>query len=168
MADRVRKPRKPAAVVPDASETAAQAPSPATSREPAKGSPLWEQYQAQKRQHPDTILFFRLGDFYETFGDDAKLVARELQITLTSRPMTAGVRVPMAGVPHHSVDNYLARLLARGYKVVMAEQLDGARQSEAPSERLPARAAEPPAIPGEPPPTAPSPDIMPTQLSLPL
>ena len=68
---------------------------------------------ALKKQHPDTILFFRLGDFYETFDEDAKLVARELQITLTSRPMAKGQRVPMAGVPHHSVDNYIARLIAR-------------------------------------------------------
>jgi len=89
----------------------------------AASTPLRRQYLALKKQHPDTILFFRLGDFYETFDDDAKLVARELQITLTSRPMAKGERVPMAGVPHHAVDNYLARLIARGFKVAMAEQL---------------------------------------------
>src|SRR5579884_3762436 len=86
-------------------------------------TPLRRQYLALKKQHPDTILFFRLGDFYETFDEDAKLVASELQITLTSRPMAKGQRVPMAGVPHHSVDNYIARLIARGHKVAMAEQL---------------------------------------------
>ncbi|MBV9120468.1 MAG: DNA mismatch repair protein MutS [Chloroflexi bacterium] len=86
-------------------------------------TPLRRQYLALKKQHPDTILFFRLGDFYETFDEDAQLVARELQITLTSRPMAKGQRVPMAGVPHHSVENYLARLIARGHKVAMAEQL---------------------------------------------
>ncbi|HVA26205.1 MAG TPA: DNA mismatch repair protein MutS, partial [Chloroflexota bacterium] len=89
----------------------------------ADDTPLRRQYLALKKQHPDTILFFRLGDFYETFDEDAKLVARELQITLTSRPMAKGERVPMAGVPHHAVDNYLARLIARGHKVAMAEQL---------------------------------------------
>jgi DNA mismatch repair protein MutS len=89
----------------------------------ADDTPLRRQYLALKKLHPDTILFFRLGDFYETFDDDAKLVASELQITLTSRPMAKGQRVPMAGVPHHSVENYLARLIARGHKVAMAEQL---------------------------------------------
>src|SRR5712692_994692 len=89
----------------------------------ADETPLRRQYLALKKQHPETILFFRLGDFYETFDEDAKLVARELQITLTSRPMAQGQRVPMAGVPHHSVDNYIARLIARGHKVAMAEQL---------------------------------------------
>ena len=76
-----------------------------------------------KRRHPDTILFFRLGDFYEVFGDDAGLVARELQITLTSRPTGDGDHIAMAGVPVHSADQALARLLARGHKVAMAEQL---------------------------------------------
>ena len=89
----------------------------------ADDTPLRRQYLNLKRQHPDTILFFRLGDFYETFDEDAKLVARELQITLTSRPMARGERVPMAGVPHHAVEHYLARLMAKGYRVAMAEQL---------------------------------------------
>jgi len=62
-----------------------------------------------KAQYPDTILFFRLGDFYETFDEDAKLAARELDITLTSRPVAKGVRIPMAGVPHHAVEGYIAR-----------------------------------------------------------
>jgi DNA mismatch repair protein MutS len=95
-------------------------------------TPLRRQYLALKKQHPDTILFFRLGDFYETFDEDAQLAARELQLTLTSRPMAKGVRVPMAGVPHHAVDSYIARLIARGHKVAMAEQLGepGAKMME--------------------------------------
>ncbi|NPA05925.1 MAG: DNA mismatch repair protein MutS [Chloroflexi bacterium] len=91
----------------------------------AKGgvSPIRRQYLELKRQYPDAILFFRLGDFYETFDEDAHIVSRELDITLTSRNVAKGVRVPMAGVPYHAVDGYLARLLAKGYKVALAEQV---------------------------------------------
>ncbi|NPA26730.1 MAG: DNA mismatch repair protein MutS, partial [Chloroflexi bacterium] len=91
----------------------------------AKGgvSPIRRQYLELKRQYPDAILFFRLGDFYETFDEDAHTVSRELDITLTSRNVAKGVRVPMAGVPHHAVEGYLARLLAKGYKVALAEQV---------------------------------------------
>src|SRR5581483_11549563 len=110
-------------------------------------------YLALKKQHPDTILFFRLGDFYETFDEDAKLVASELQITLTSRPMAKGQRVPMAGVPHHSVDNYLARLIARGHKVAMAEQLGepGTKMMDRDVMRVltPGTVLEPSLLPGE-------------------
>jgi DNA mismatch repair protein MutS len=119
----------------------------------ADDSPLRRQYLSLKKQHPDTILFFRLGDFYETFDDDAKLVARELQITLTSRPMAKGQRVPMAGVPHHSVDNYIARLIARGHKVAMAEQLGepGAKMMDRDVMRVltPGTVLEPSLLPGE-------------------
>ena len=119
----------------------------------ADDTPLRRQYLALKKQHPDTILFFRLGDFYETFDDDAKLVARELQITLTSRPMARGQRVPMAGVPHHSVDNYIARLIARGHKVAMAEQLGepGAKMMDRDVMRVltPGTVLEPALLPGE-------------------
>lgn len=116
-------------------------------------TPLRRQYLALKRQHPDTILFFRLGDFYETFDEDAKLVARELQITLTSRPMAKGQRVPMAGVPHHSVDNYVARLIAHGHKVAMAEQLGepGTKMMDRDVMRVltPGTVLEPSLLPGE-------------------
>jgi DNA mismatch repair protein MutS len=112
---------------------------------------MWGQYQALKQQHPDTIVFFRLGDFYEVFEEDAKLVARELQITLTSRPVDAGVRVPMAGVPHQSVDAALARLIARGHRVAMAEQLrSGAEAPKRPKNRTP-KAADPPVVRSDPP-----------------
>ena len=89
-----------------------------------KLTPLRRQYLALKRQYPDAILFFRLGDFYETFGEDAQLTARLLQITLTSREMGKGVRVPLAGVPYHAAEGYIARLIAAGQKVAVCEQLD--------------------------------------------
>jgi DNA mismatch repair protein MutS len=87
-------------------------------------TPMRRQYLALKRRHPDAILFFRLGDFYETFDDDAQLTARVLHLTLTSREVGKGQRVPMAGVPYHAADAYIARLIAAGYKVAVCEQLD--------------------------------------------
>lgn len=86
-------------------------------------TPIRRQYLQIKNQYPDTILFFRLGDFYETFDADAELIARELDIVLTSRPVGKGQRVPLAGVPYHAADNYIARLIERGYRVAVAEQL---------------------------------------------
>lgn len=86
-------------------------------------SPVRQQYLEIKRQHPDAILFFRLGDFYETFDEDAELVARELDIVLTSRNVAKGTRVPMAGVPHHAAENYLARLIEKGHHVAICEQV---------------------------------------------
>ena len=79
-----------------------------------------------KARHPDAILFFRLGDFYETFDDDAKLVSRELGVTLTSKPLGKGIRVPLAGVPVASVEGHLARLVANGHRVAICEQLNAA------------------------------------------
>jgi DNA mismatch repair protein MutS len=86
-------------------------------------SPIRKQYLEIKRQYPQAILFFRLGDFYETFDQDAEIAARELDIVLTSRGVAKGVRVPMAGIPHHAVENYLARLIERGYHVAICEQV---------------------------------------------
>ncbi len=86
-------------------------------------SPIRKQYLEIKRQYPDAILFFRLGDFYETFDQDAEIAARELDIVLTSRSVAKGVRVPMAGIPHHAVEHYLARLIERGYHVAICEQV---------------------------------------------
>src|SRR5512136_1077366 len=86
-------------------------------------TPVRKQYLDLKHQYPDTILLFRLGDFYETFDADAELVARELDIVLTSRPVGKGQRVPLAGVPHHAVDSYVARLIEKGYRVAIAEQM---------------------------------------------
>ncbi|MCS7087180.1 MAG: DNA mismatch repair protein MutS [Thermoflexales bacterium] len=86
-------------------------------------SPIRRQYLELKRKYADCILFFRLGDFYETFDADAELVARELDVVLTSRPVAKDVRVPMAGVPHHAAESYIARLIERGYRVAIAEQI---------------------------------------------
>jgi len=86
-------------------------------------TPMRQQYLALKSQYPDCILFFRLGDFYETFDEDAKVVARVCDVVLTSRPVGNDVRVPLAGVPYHSVDGYLARLVEAGYRVAVAEQI---------------------------------------------
>ncbi len=86
-------------------------------------TPIRRQYLEIKRRYPHALLFFRLGDFYETFDDDALVVSRELDITLTSREMGRAGRVPLAGVPHHSLDGHLARLVRRGYKVAICEQL---------------------------------------------
>lgn len=86
-------------------------------------TPLRRQYLKIKQRYPEAIVFFRLGDFYETFDDDARITAQELEITLTSREMGKGQRVPMAGIPHHALDNYLARLINKGYKVAICEQM---------------------------------------------
>ncbi len=86
-------------------------------------TPIRRQYLELKRQYPNAILFFRLGDFYETFDEDAEIVSRELDIVLTSRNVAKGVRVPMAGIPYHAVEGYLAKLIAKGYHVAIAEQI---------------------------------------------
>ena len=86
-------------------------------------TPIRRQYLSIKKQYPEAIVFFRLGDFYETFDEDAKTVAKVLDIVLTSRNVSQGQRVPMAGVPHHAADNYIARLIKAGYKVAICEQL---------------------------------------------
>ncbi|MBN2118078.1 MAG: DNA mismatch repair protein MutS [Anaerolineales bacterium] len=86
-------------------------------------TPIRQQYLDIKRDYPNAILFFRLGDFYETFDEDAELTARELDIVLTSRAVGKGVRVPLAGIPYHAVENYLARLIEKGYHVAICEQV---------------------------------------------
>ncbi|MFN8528225.1 MAG: DNA mismatch repair protein MutS [Anaerolineae bacterium] len=86
-------------------------------------TPLRQQYLDVKREYPDCILLFRLGDFYETFDDDAQVAARELDLVLTSRPVAKDQRIPMAGVPHHAVESYIARLIEKGYHVAVCEQV---------------------------------------------
>jgi DNA mismatch repair protein MutS len=86
-------------------------------------TPIRRQYLKIKQQYPQAIVLFRLGDFYETFDEDARLTSRELEIVLTSRGMGKGHKVPMAGIPYHALDNYLARLINRGYKVAICEQV---------------------------------------------
>ncbi len=85
-------------------------------------TPIRQQYLRIKQQYPQVILFFRLGDFYETFDEDARVCAKELDIVLTSRSMGKGSVIPMAGIPYHAVDNYLARLINHGHKVAICEQ----------------------------------------------
>jgi DNA mismatch repair protein MutS len=86
-------------------------------------TPVRQQYLDIKKEYPDTIVFFRLGDFYETFDEDAEITARDLDIVLTSRPVGGGVRVPLAGIPYHAVENYLARLIEKGHHVAICEQV---------------------------------------------
>lgn len=86
-------------------------------------SPIRKQYLQIKRQYPNAILFFRLGDFYETFDEDAEITARVLDIVLTARNVAKGARVPMAGIPHHAAENYLSRLIEAGYHVAICEQV---------------------------------------------
>jgi DNA mismatch repair protein MutS len=86
-------------------------------------TPLRQQYLDLKTQYPDTILLFRLGDFYEMFDEDAEVASRELDLVLTSRPVAKDIRVPMAGVPHHAIEGYIARLIEKGYRVAIAEQV---------------------------------------------
>ncbi|MDO8588470.1 MAG: DNA mismatch repair protein MutS [Armatimonadota bacterium] len=89
-----------------------------------KLTPMLRQYNAIKQQYPDVILMFRLGDFYEMFGDDAVVASRELDIVLTSRSHGYAAKMPMCGVPYHSVDRYVARLISRGYRVAMCDQTE--------------------------------------------
>lgn len=90
-------------------------------------TPLMRQYAAIKKEHPQTLLFFRLGDFYELFFDDAVVAARELQITLTSRNKEKGIAVPMCGVPYHAAENYISRLIRKGFKVAICDQVEDPR-----------------------------------------
>ncbi len=86
-------------------------------------TPIRQQYLDIKKDYPDTVVFFRLGDFYETFDNDAAIAARELDLVLTTKPVGKGVRVPMAGIPYHAVENYLARMIDKGYHVAIVEQM---------------------------------------------
>src|ERR1700680_3606278 len=90
-------------------------------------TPLMRQYAAVKKDHPTALLFFRLGDFYELFFDDAIVASRELQITLTSRNKEKGIAVPMCGVPHHAAEGYIGKLIRKGYKVAIFEQMEDPR-----------------------------------------
>src|SRR2546425_7812531 len=90
----------------------------------ASSTPLMQQYGRIKQQHPQALLFFRLGDFYELFFEDAIVAARELQITLTSRNKEKDVAIPMCGVPYHAAEGYLSKLLRKGFKVAICEQME--------------------------------------------
>ena len=90
----------------------------------ARVTPMRRQYLEIKSQYPDCILMFRMGDFYEMFDEDAEVAARELDITLTSRAQRkGGEKIPMAGVPYHSVDGYIAKLIEKGFHVAVCDQV---------------------------------------------
>jgi DNA mismatch repair protein MutS len=90
-------------------------------------TPLMRQYSAIKKEHPSALLFFRLGDFYELFFDDAVLAAKELQITLTARNKEKGMAIPMCGVPFHAAEGYIGKLIRKGYKVAVCDQTEDPR-----------------------------------------
>ncbi|HVI85144.1 MAG TPA: DNA mismatch repair protein MutS [bacterium] len=92
-------------------------------------TPMMRQYRALKDQHSDAILLFRLGDFFEAFFEDAEVVSRELQLTLTSRPVAKGRRIPMCGIPHHALQTYLRRLIDRGHRVAICDQVEDPKQA---------------------------------------
>jgi DNA mismatch repair protein MutS len=93
-------------------------------------TPVMRQYREIKEKHPDTILFFRIGDFYETFESDAELISRELEIVLTSRSKSGDNRIPLAGVPYHAADGYIAKLVSKGYKVAMVDQVGDTKNTK--------------------------------------
>jgi len=93
-------------------------------------TPLMKQYFGVKEQYPDAIVFFRLGDFYEMFGEDAKIASRILQIALTSRDKNKEDQIPMCGIPHFSADSYVAKLIRAGHKVAICEQVEDPKQAK--------------------------------------
>ncbi|MDR7443311.1 MAG: DNA mismatch repair protein MutS [Armatimonadota bacterium] len=90
---------------------------------------MMRQYEALRRAYPGTLLLFRLGDFYELFGEDAVVASRALDLVLTSRPVAKGRRVPMCGIPHHALESYLARLVEAGFRVAICEQVEDPRKA---------------------------------------
>ncbi len=98
--------------------------------EAKKVTPMVAQYQSIKEQYPDVILMFRMGDFYEMFGDDAITASRELEIVLTSRSQGYAADVPMCGMPYHAVDRYVARLISKGYRVAICDQLEDPKKTK--------------------------------------
>src|SRR6266567_1861764 len=90
-------------------------------------TPLMRQYNGIKQQVPNTLLMFRLGDFYELFFEDAVIAARELEITLTARNKEKGAAIPMCGVPYHAAEGYIAKLIRRGYRVAICDQVEDPR-----------------------------------------
>src|SRR5437763_7705650 len=94
---------------------------------PEVSTPLMRQYAAIKLEHPQALLFFRLGDFYELFFEDAVVAARELEITLTSRNKEKGAAIPMCGVPYHAAEGYISRLIQKGHRVAICDQMEDPR-----------------------------------------
>ena len=106
-------------------------------------TPMMQQYLQIKEQNPDMLLFFRLGDFYELFFDDAELASRELDLTLTGKDCGLSERAPMCGVPYHAVDSYIAKLISKGYKVAICEQMSDPAESKGLVERAITRIVTP-------------------------
>src|SRR5512134_1854567 len=105
--------------------------SPPVSSQPAGATPAMRQYFEAKRQYRDAIVFFRMGDFYEMFYEDALTAARALELTLTSRSKdSAGGAIPMCGVPHHAADTYIARLVRKGFRVAVCEQMEDPKKAK--------------------------------------
>ena len=101
------------------------------------------QYLAIKKDYPGTLLFYRMGDFYELFYDDAKIAAEQLDITLTARGKSSAEPIPMAGVPYHAAENYLGRLLRKGFSVAICEQVGDVATAKGPVERKVVRVVTP-------------------------
>src|ERR1700724_2839244 len=112
-------------------------------------TPMMQQYLRIKSQHPDTLLFYRMGDFYELFYDDARRAASLLDITLTARGQSAGQPIPLAGVPFHSVEGYLAKLVRKGESVAICEQMGDPSKSKGPVDRQVVRIITPGTITDE-------------------
>ena len=108
----------------------------------ASSTPAMAQYLAHKRLHPDALLFFRMGDFYELFFEDAKIASKVLGITLTSRSK-GDAAIPMAGVPYRSLDGYLKRLVQKGHRVAICEQMQDPKEAKGVIERLVVRIVTP-------------------------
>jgi DNA mismatch repair ATPase MutS len=116
------RPTPPHALTPERSQPTPARPQTATSG--VKLTPMLEQYLRVKQEHADALLFFRMGDFYEMFFDDAERAARLLDITLTTRSRKDDVPIPMCGVPHHAIQAYVAKVLAAGLKVALCDQME--------------------------------------------
>ena len=106
-------------------------------------TPVMRQYLRVKSEHPDVLVFYRMGDFYELFYDDARKAARLMDITLTQRGQSGGATIPMAGVPYHQLDNYLAKLVKLGESVAICEQIGDPATSKGPVERKVVRIVTP-------------------------
>ncbi|MDD1729573.1 MAG: DNA mismatch repair protein MutS, partial [Methanospirillum sp.] len=111
--------------------TSPQEPGTGLREKPGRITPAMQQFYEAKRQYPDCVIFFRMGDFYETFCEDAEICAREMEITLTSRGrMPDGQEIPLAGIPYHALDGYLSRMISRGYKVAICEQIEDPKKAK--------------------------------------
>ena len=106
-------------------------------------TPARQQYLDIKAKHKDQILLFRMGDFYETFDEDAQILSRELEIALTSREMGKGKKIPLAGIPYHSLNNYLGKLIDRNYAVAICEQVSDPKLKKGIVDRKVVRVATP-------------------------